>query len=108
MTNVSEPACRAVRDSTHSDGNLRERWEAHANEWIAWARAAGHDSYWRFHRDQFLQIVPPPGHRTVDIGEAWRTGVCRIRPGEVGIVAEQGLLKWRARRLDAVELIESR
>jgi len=48
--------------------DLRERWEAHATEWIAWARAAGHDSYWRFHRDQFLQIVPPPGHRTVDIG----------------------------------------
>ena len=68
MTNVSEPACRVVRDSTHSDGNLRERWEAHANEWIAWARARGHDSYWRFHRDQFLQIVPPPGHRTVDVG----------------------------------------
>jgi SAM-dependent methyltransferase len=68
MTNVSEPACRVVRDSTHSDGNLRERWEAHANEWIAWARAPGHDSYWRFHRDQFLQIVPPPGHRTVDVG----------------------------------------
>ena len=48
--------------------DLRERWEAHATKWIAWARAAGHDSYWRFHRDQFLQIVPPPGHRTVDIG----------------------------------------
>jgi SAM-dependent methyltransferase len=48
--------------------DLRERWEAHATEWIAWARAAGHDSYWRFHRDLFLQIVPPPGRRTVDIG----------------------------------------
>ena len=47
---------------------LHEHWEAHATEWIAWARAAGHDSYWRFHRDQFLQIVPPPGRRTVDIG----------------------------------------
>lgn len=32
------------------------------------ARAAGHDSYWTFHRDQFLQIVPPPGRRTIDIG----------------------------------------
>jgi SAM-dependent methyltransferase len=48
--------------------DLQERWEAHATEWIAWARAAGHDSYWRFHRDQFLKIVPPPGRRTVDIG----------------------------------------
>ncbi len=48
--------------------DLHERWEAHATEWIAWARADGHDSYWRFHRDQFLQIVPAPGCRTVDIG----------------------------------------
>jgi SAM-dependent methyltransferase len=48
--------------------DLRERWEAHAAQWIRWARVAGHDSYWRFHRDQFLQIVPPPGRRTVDIG----------------------------------------
>jgi SAM-dependent methyltransferase len=48
--------------------DLIECWEAHATEWIAWARAAGHDSYWRFHRDQFLQIIPPAGRRTVDIG----------------------------------------
>jgi SAM-dependent methyltransferase len=48
--------------------DLSDRWEAQAPAWIAWARAAGHDSYWRFHRDQFLQIVPPPGRRTVDIG----------------------------------------
>jgi SAM-dependent methyltransferase len=32
------------------------------------ARAVGHDSYWRFHRDQFLQLLPPPGRRTIDIG----------------------------------------
>ncbi|MBN9274578.1 MAG: DUF983 domain-containing protein, partial [Mesorhizobium sp.] len=48
--------------------DLREVWETHATEWIEWARAAGHDSYWTFHRDQFLQIVPPPGRRTIDIG----------------------------------------
>lgn len=27
-----------------------------------------HDSYWRFHRDQFREIVPPPGERTLDLG----------------------------------------
>jgi SAM-dependent methyltransferase len=48
--------------------DLHELWEAHAAQWIEWARAAGHDSYWRFHRDQFLQILPAPGRRTVDIG----------------------------------------
>jgi SAM-dependent methyltransferase len=48
--------------------NLRESWEAHAGQWIEWARAAGHDSYWRYHRDQFLRLLPPPGRRTIDIG----------------------------------------
>ena len=47
---------------------LRDDWEACAQQWIAWARAPGHDSYWRHHRDQFLKIVPPPGRCTVDIG----------------------------------------
>ena len=37
-------------------------------EWIAWARAPGHDSYWRFHRDDFLRLVPPPGRLTLEIG----------------------------------------
>jgi len=27
-----------------------------------------HDSYWRFHRDQFLEILPAPGRLTLDIG----------------------------------------
>lgn len=48
--------------------DLRELWETHAAQWIEWASAAGHDSYWSFHRDQFLQVVPPPGRRTIDIG----------------------------------------
>jgi SAM-dependent methyltransferase len=48
--------------------DLRESWEAHASQWIQWARASGHDTYWRFHRDQFLDLVPPPGRCTVDIG----------------------------------------
>jgi SAM-dependent methyltransferase len=47
---------------------LRDAWEAHAAQWIEWARAPGHDSYWRFHRDQFLNLLPLPGRRTVDIG----------------------------------------
>lgn len=48
--------------------SLRDLWEANANEWIDWARTPGHDSYWRFHRDRFLEIVPPPGRLTIDIG----------------------------------------
>jgi ubiquinone/menaquinone biosynthesis C-methylase UbiE len=47
---------------------LNVRWEAEARQWIQWARAPGHDSYWRFHRDQFLDLLPPPGRQTLDIG----------------------------------------
>ena len=47
---------------------LRSAWDAVADQWIAWARKPGHDSYWRFHRDAFLGLVPKPGDLTVDIG----------------------------------------
>jgi SAM-dependent methyltransferase len=49
-------------------GQLSDVWDANAAAWIAWARKPGHDSYWRFHRDLFLEIVPPPRGRTLDIG----------------------------------------
>lgn len=48
--------------------DLVAAWKEHAAEFIAWARKPGHDSYWLFHRDQFLELVPPPGRRTLDLG----------------------------------------
>ena len=48
--------------------SLREAWEEHAAAWTAWAREPHHDSYWRFHRDAFLDLVPPPRGRTLDLG----------------------------------------
>jgi SAM-dependent methyltransferase len=48
--------------------DTRAAWEEHAGTWIRWAREPGHDSYWRFHRDVFLELVPPPGRRTLDLG----------------------------------------
>jgi SAM-dependent methyltransferase len=47
---------------------LSDFWEGQAERWVRWARAPGHDSYWRFHRDRFLELVPPPGRLTVDVG----------------------------------------
>ena len=36
-------------------------WEWQAQEWLAWARTPGHDSYWLY-RDLFVDaIVPAPG-----------------------------------------------
>ena len=35
---------------------------------MAWARAPGHDSYWRFHRDRFLELLPASSGLTLDLG----------------------------------------
>ena len=48
--------------------DLRDSWERNAAHWIRWAREPGHDSYWRFHRERFLELVPSPGRQTLDIG----------------------------------------
>jgi SAM-dependent methyltransferase len=47
---------------------LSRAWDEQAEKWIAWARKPGHDSYWIFHRDVFLELVPPPSGRTLDLG----------------------------------------
>ena len=47
---------------------LRDAWEAEAANWVEWARRVGHDSYGTFHRDAFLELLPPPGRRTLDVG----------------------------------------
>ena len=48
--------------------SMRAAWDAHADEWVRWVRTPGHDSFDRFHRDRFLDILPPPGRLTVDLG----------------------------------------
>lgn len=48
---------------------LSDSWDAHADEWIKWVRAPGRqDSYWRFHRERLLSLVPAADRLTVDIG----------------------------------------
>jgi SAM-dependent methyltransferase len=50
------------------DQSLSEAWEAAARDWVEWARKPGHDSYWRFHKEPFVALLPPPGRLTIDIG----------------------------------------
>jgi SAM-dependent methyltransferase len=47
---------------------LGDAWERHARNWIAWSRTPGHDSYWRFHRDAFLELLPAPQGTALDLG----------------------------------------
>ena len=55
-------------DILEPGASLREAWEGTASQWVVWARAPGHDSYWRFHRDRFRELLPPPRGLTVDVG----------------------------------------
>ncbi len=56
------------RPSTLGRVTLSEFWEEQAEAWVHWARKPGHDSYWLFHRDRFLELLPSPGQLTVDVG----------------------------------------
>ncbi|MGK0242377.1 MAG: hypothetical protein ACI9HH_001008 [Pseudomonadota bacterium] len=59
------PDCAAQhRNGVRDEGprmNLADSWDAESGRWIEWARRPGHDSYWRYHRDQFITLLPPPG-----------------------------------------------
>ena len=59
------PAWRRTREDALS---LQNEWTAAAPAWISWARAPGHDSYWRFHRDRFLDLLPSPPLDVLDLG----------------------------------------
>lgn len=59
---------RATRQVVSDDHVLRDAWQDNAERWIAWARAPRYDSFWRFHGDQFLTLLPAPRALTVDIG----------------------------------------
>ena len=48
--------------------DLRATWQENAQSFIAWARTPGHDSYWQYHREQFLELLPPSGRSTLDLG----------------------------------------
>jgi SAM-dependent methyltransferase len=59
---------RPLERTRLASADLRSAWEEHAPEFIAWAREPNHDSYWLYHRDQFLGLLPPPGRLTLDLG----------------------------------------
>jgi SAM-dependent methyltransferase len=65
---MADPSDRPLERSRLPRANLRAEWERRASEFIAWARKPDFDSYWQFHRDQFLELLPGPGRRTLDLG----------------------------------------
>lgn len=48
---------------------LRDTWHAAASAWAEFAGSPDHDFlFWAFHRHSFLDLLPPPGRLTVDLG----------------------------------------
>src|SRR2546423_606342 len=62
------PPAKLVGAMRSEEPSLAAAWEAVAAEWSVWARKPGHDSYWRFHKEPFFALLPPPGRLTIDIG----------------------------------------
>jgi SAM-dependent methyltransferase len=65
---VSERPDRPVDRERLEKADLRAAWEENAEAFIAWARKPDHDSYWQYHRDQFLELLPKAGRATLDVG----------------------------------------
>jgi SAM-dependent methyltransferase len=57
-----------VRTEPAQPVDLRAAWEDQSEAWTQWARAPLHDSYWRFGRTAFFELLPPPGRLTIDVG----------------------------------------
>ena len=90
--------------------SLRDAWEQHAPDWVRWAREPDHDSYWRHHRDQFLELVPPPGRLTLDIGcgEGRLTRDLAERGHQVvGVDASRTMIGAARARSPGIELVEA-
>lgn len=70
MLNINTPADLEVAERVLSERtSLGEVWDAHAEDWIAWARSPEHDHfYWRFTRPRLLELLPEPARLTLDVG----------------------------------------
>lgn len=49
--------------------SLKEFWDEQAGAWERFARTPGHDAYYaEFNLPAFLDLLPPPGRKTLDLG----------------------------------------
>ncbi|MEX0664287.1 MAG: class I SAM-dependent methyltransferase [Acidimicrobiia bacterium] len=48
--------------------SVSDAWEAHAQDWIAWARTSQHDGFWSGTWPALHELLPAPGGVAVDLG----------------------------------------
>jgi SAM-dependent methyltransferase len=64
---MAEPGDRPTTRTRLESADLAAAWEQNASDFIAFARES--DEHFRtYHRDLFLELLPPPGTRTLDLG----------------------------------------
>src|SRR4051812_17175713 len=52
----------------HGGASITDAWEAEAEAWVRWARTPGVDDYYEhYNLPNFLELLPAPGRRTVEI-----------------------------------------
>jgi SAM-dependent methyltransferase len=90
--------------------HMRAAWDAHAADWIAWAREPDHDHFfWRLSLPALLELLPAPGRRTLDLacGEG---RVSRVLAGRghhvVGVEASPALAAAAREAAPAIEVLD--
>jgi SAM-dependent methyltransferase len=84
--------------------SITDAWEEQAEGWIRWARTPGVDDYYEhYNLPSFLELLPPPGRRTVDLGcgEGRVSRVLRGLGHRVVAVEPSGTLSRAAHDADA-------
>lgn len=86
--------------------SLKEFWDEHAEAWSTFVRTPGHDDYHEgFNFPAFLEVLPPPGRRTLDLGcGEGRVGAELERRGHhvIGVDSSPGMVELARERHEAV------
>jgi SAM-dependent methyltransferase len=85
--------------------SLHEAWDAQADEWARFARdPRGDRTNLHFNLPRFLELLPPPGRATLDLGcGEGRLGAELIRRGHrvVGVDRSPGMVEYARERHEA-------
>jgi SAM-dependent methyltransferase len=85
--------------------SLGERWTQNAEAWERWARSPGHDHNFARQLPPFLELLPPPPRRTLDLGcGEGRVGAELVARGYdvVGVDRSPRMVELAAERHEAV------
>ena len=89
---------------------MRAAWDAHAADWVKWARSGEHDHFfWRLGLPALLDLLPAPGRRTLDLacGEGRVSRVLAERGHDViGVEASPALAAAAREAAPGIEVLE--